>query len=102
MRTTTQGATYAPLAEPPALAPAGARSFTLHGGEYDFEPLIAWLQSQGFERTDPRSKYEFCRLRDAQGRLVVVYHSSTVLVQGSHQIETMRMLARLVGGEVRR
>jgi len=50
----------------------------------------AWLIEQGYRSEDPHSQYEYIRLRKGRS-LIVVYHSGSVLLQGT-DVATPRTL----------
>ncbi len=52
--------------------------------------MAIWFTEQGYKTEEPRSQYEYLRLRKAAS-LVVVYFSGSLLLQGG-DVETPRAL----------
>lgn len=57
--------------------------------------LAAWLTEQGYRTEDPRSKYEYLRLRK-NASLIVAYFSGTFLLQGGDTETPKTLLQELV------
>lgn len=99
MAATFTGASYdarsdwTALTEPPApdprlcLTPRSPVSFVVN----DVDALTTWLKHSGRHTLPGRAATEHSRLRRGR-RLIVLYHSGSVLIQGPHPDETVAEL----------
>lgn len=85
-------ATFAPQ-EPITLTRRSAASYELASAP---DALMAHLERVGYIRQPGRNPHERARLRTRGGRLVVIYRSGTVLVQGVYTEATHSILRQFV------
>lgn len=86
------GASYSrPGVEHLQLQPRSARSWTCPDGE----SLAAWLCRRWYSPVEVRSPHELVRLRK-RDRLVVIFHSGSVVAQGLDWAGVAREFAQLV------
>ena len=76
------------------IIPATAISYRVVAGDGD--ALADALRSAGWAAIETRNRTEAHRLRSPEGGLVVIYHSGSVLAQGTPGVATQALAAFVV------
>lgn len=75
----------------PSLIPRTAHSYFVN----TLPAFVEWLIVHGFAKVPVKSEHEYYRLCDDAGRIVICYHSHSIVVAGIDQASTHQLLVPL-------